>query len=53
MVFQNKSVSWKSYRGSARGGVPKTLEGTIEEEWSPSPLPSIAVSDQKSPKGCG
>ena len=50
MVFENKSVSWKFYRGSARGGLPKTPESTIGEEWSPSPLPSVPVSDQESPR---
>ena len=48
-----QSVSWKSHRGPARGGLPKTPESTIGEEWSPSPLPSVPVSDQESPKGCG
>ena len=53
MVFQNESVSWKSHRGSTRGGLQKTPESTIGEEWSPSPLPNVPVSDQESPKGCG
>ena len=53
VVFQNKSVFWKSHRGPAQGGLPKTPESTIGEEWSPSPLPSVLVSDQESPKGCG
>ena len=48
-----QSVSWKSHRGPAQGGLPKTPESTIGEEWSPSPLPSVPVSDQESPKGCG
>ena len=53
MVFLNKSVSWKSLRGPAQGGLPKTLESTIGEEWFPSSLPSVPVSDKESPKGCG
>ena len=48
-----QSVSWKSHRGPAQGGLPKTLESIIGEEWSPSALPSVLVSDQESPKGCG
>ena len=33
------------------GGLPKTPESTIGEEWSPSPLPSVPISDQESSKG--
>ena len=54
MVFQNKSVSWKSYRGVQHGG------GLAEDPREyyrggvvPSPLPSVPVSDQESSKGCG
>ena len=46
-----QSVSWKSHRGPAQGGLPKTPESTIGEEWSPSPLPSVPVSDQGVPRG--
>ena len=53
VVFENKSMSWKSHRGPAWGGLLKTLESTIGEEWSPSPLPSVSVSDQESTKECG
>ena len=31
VVFQNKSVSWKSLRGAAYGRLPKTPESTIGE----------------------
>ena len=48
-----QSVSWKSHRGPAWGGLLKTPESTIGEKWSPSPLPIVPVSDQESPKGCG
>ena len=48
-----QSVSWKFHRGPTWGGLLKTPESTIGEEWSPSPLPSVPVSDQESPKGCG
>ena len=48
-----QSVSWKFHRGPARGSLPKTPENTIGEEWSLSPLPSVPVSYQESPKGCG
>ena len=53
MVLQKKSVSWKFHRATARAGLPKTLESTMGEEWSPCPLPSVLVSDQESSKGCG
>ena len=43
VVFQNKNVSWKSFRATAQGGLPKTLESTVDEEWSPSPLPSVSM----------
>ena len=33
------------------GGLPKTPESTIEEEWSPSPLPSVSVVTKIVPRG--
>ena len=43
VVFQNKSVSWKSLRATIQGGLPTIPESTIGEEWSPSPLLSVPV----------
>ena len=51
MVFQNKVCLGSPIEVQHGGGLPKTLESTIGEEWSPSPLSSVPVSDQESPKG--
>ena len=51
MVFQNKSVSWKSHRVPEWEGVAEDSREYYGEEWSPSPLPSVPVSDQESTKG--
>ena len=52
MVFQNKSMSWNSHRATTwRRGTAKDYREYYGDEWSPSPLPNVPVSDQKTSKG--
>ena len=51
MVFQNKSVSWKSLRAMAQRGPAKDHREYFGKEQSSSLLLSVPISDQESLKG--